>query len=501
MAGTSSAKGVARNAFYGVSTWLLPLGISFVATPIIVKALGHNGYGIYALVLGFIGYSFNLNTGRAVTKYVAEFSASGETGRIRGIVSTTLILNLVVGAAGAGIIALAAPWLVSRVFLIEDRSAPAAVLGFYAAAAIIFLTMQWQVFMSAVQGYQRYDLFSRLSNLSSIATIGGNLVLALLGYGLATLLAWNGAVLLLMTGLSFATARRLLPPGAITLRYETSAMRTVLRFSGGVIGYQIASNLVLLFERGWIVRQLGDEALTYYVVPMTLGIYLHGFVSSLMLVLFPLSSEIGADRERLLIMYRTATKLVLFVVAFSALALIIDSRLFLTLWIGPELAERSAPVLAVHAVTFAFAALLVVSWNMVEGLGHPSYNFGVYLICFAIAVTGMVLFTRDYGILGAALSRMAGFLVLTGSIAYVERWIFGKIQFGFWIRSMSLVAVALAASGAVLASAIRIFQPGWTLFVGSGLLAGAVYVLTAWLVGFIGEDEVAIGRRFLRRSE
>ena len=61
------------------STWFLPLGLSFFATPIIVKALGDEDYGIYALVLGFIGYSFNFGIGRAITKYIAEYRASGET--------------------------------------------------------------------------------------------------------------------------------------------------------------------------------------------------------------------------------------------------------------------------------------------------------------------------------------------------------------------------------------------------------------------------------------
>ena len=64
-----TSKSIVRNVIYGSLTWVLPVGLSFVATPIIVRSLGNNDYGLYALVLGFISYSFTFSLGRAVTKY------------------------------------------------------------------------------------------------------------------------------------------------------------------------------------------------------------------------------------------------------------------------------------------------------------------------------------------------------------------------------------------------------------------------------------------------
>src|SRR5829696_6511455 len=95
-----NSKSIVRNSIYGFSTWLLPLILSFVATPVIVRALGHEDYGIYALVLGFIAYSFNFNVGRAITKYVAEYSAVGEREKISEVISATLFINLTLGGFG-----------------------------------------------------------------------------------------------------------------------------------------------------------------------------------------------------------------------------------------------------------------------------------------------------------------------------------------------------------------------------------------------------------------
>ncbi len=67
-----TSKSIAKNVFYGFLTWILPLGLSFVSTPLIVRTLGKKDYGIYTLVLGFVGYSFTFSIGRAITKYISE---------------------------------------------------------------------------------------------------------------------------------------------------------------------------------------------------------------------------------------------------------------------------------------------------------------------------------------------------------------------------------------------------------------------------------------------
>ncbi|HEX8247252.1 MAG TPA: hypothetical protein VF599_03630, partial [Pyrinomonadaceae bacterium] len=67
----STTRSIAKNVFYGFTSWILPFILTFFATRLIVKSLGKHEYGIYSLVLGFIGYSFVFSIGRAITKYVA----------------------------------------------------------------------------------------------------------------------------------------------------------------------------------------------------------------------------------------------------------------------------------------------------------------------------------------------------------------------------------------------------------------------------------------------
>lgn len=496
---SQSGKSVIRNVFYGSLTWFLPLCLSFVATPIIVRSLGNIDYGIYALVLGFIGYSFTFSFGKAITKYVAEYKNTPESYKITDVISASLLLNCLIGLSGVAVICLLTPWLVRDVFRIETGSQEKTVYAMYIAAAVIFVSMLNTLFSSMLQGLHRFDIYSKIFTASGFVSIGGNLVLALMGYGLIALLLWNLVTLAVFAVIYAIIGKRLLPEFKFRFRFDRSTAKSVLSYNAGIVGYQIVANMLLLFERGWITQQLGSESLTYYVVPMTLGMYLHGFVSSLVQVIFPLASELNKDRERLIALYRKATKTISMIVVFVALSLIVNSRLFLHLWIGDNFVENSSELLIVHLITFGLAAILTVSWQMSEGLGFPHYNFGIISICLTIAVSLMFALTPNYGNFGVAVARLAGFGTIFMSIFVVERLFFMQIQTAFWLRIISCLGAASLVSGMTEYLITANLPQTWpTLFLSAGIGGGA-YILVLWLLKFVTEDEKLLVRSLLKR--
>jgi O-antigen/teichoic acid export membrane protein len=494
-----TSKSIAKNVFYGFLTWILPLCLSFVATPIIVRTLGNEDYGIYALVLGFIGYSFTFSIGRAITKYIAEYRANGESEKIRDVVSATFFINIIVGVFGVLLICLLANWLVRDVFKIAADAQEKTILAMYLASAIIFLTMLTQVFSAVLQGIQRFDVYSKIFNASSFALLSGNLILAYMGYGLLALLFWNLLIICIFCAVYAFIAKKLLPEFGISFRFGRESLKLVLHYSLGIIGYQILANLLLLFERGWITRHLGAESLTYYVVPMSLGMYIHGFISSLMLVIFPLASELKNDKPKLLRLYTKATKIVSLLVVFLGTTLIVENKFFLALWMGENFAANSSDLLILHTITFGLAAVLTVSWQMTEGLGFPNYNFAVFAICLVVSVVLMVILTDRFGNYGIAAARLAGFAAIFFSIFYVEKWFFNKIQIGFWLRLTGILAIAAFFVALVEMLIIHNLPLGWLTFVLSAASGGLVFCAALWLLDFITADEKILIRGILKR--
>lgn len=497
---TATGKSIAKNILYSSSTWILPLGLSFLATPVIVRSLGNEDYGIYALVLGFIAYSFNFNIGRALTKYIAEYRVRGEKEKIRDVISATFFVNITIGLIGLAIIWFSADSLVKNVFKIEPVSQTKTVYALYLSGFIIFFTMLSQVFSAILQGIQRYDVFSKIFNIYNFFLIGGNLLLALNGYKLNTLLGWNLLIAVPTSLVILISAKKLLPEFGIGLGFKRETLKLVLNYSWGVVAYQILANVLLLFERSWITRNLGAESLTFYVVPMMLAVYMHGFISSLMMVIFPLASELKDDREKLLRLYLKATKIVALLVVFFSLTLIVESKTFLTLWMNADFAENSSTLLILHTLTFGISAIGVISWYMMDGLGYPNYNCLVFVVCFIISISGMVWLTVEYGNIGIAAARLAGFATIFLSVFFVEKWFFKRVQLKFWLKLIGSLAISGIAAASVEKLLIQNLPVNWLVFIISVISGGLVYGSILWLLGFITDEEKQIFRGIIKKN-
>ena len=494
-----NSKSIARNVIHNFSSWILPLVLSFIATPYIVRLLGHEDYGIYSLAISFIAYSFNFNVGRAITKYVAEYRVRNESEKISEVISATLFINLSIGGFGLIAIVSLANVLASYVLKIPPESHDKTVQALYIAALTIFFLMLFQLFTAILQGVHRFDVTAKINNVNNILLISGNLALALAGFGLLALLLWNLLVTVYsMIAAAFA-AKRLLPEFTLNLKFRRETLIEVFKYSSGVIAYQLLANILLLFERSWITGRLGAESLTFYVVPMMLAIYIHGFFANLISVVFPLVSELKHEPEKLLRLYQKATKTVAFLAIFIGATLMVESRHFLTLWMGADFAEKSTSVLILLTLTFTFLAIKIVSWQLAEGLGYPNYNSYFYMLCFIISIFGMVWLINDYGNFGVAIARAVGFGVLFLSTFYVEKLFLGKIQVKFWLRLFGILAVSTALAVAVESYLSAKLGLSWVSLIVSGLSGGVVYCVTAWLMGFVSDDEIALVKGILKR--
>lgn len=492
-----TSKSVVRNVIYGSLTWILPLGLSFVATPIIVRSLGNNDYGIYALILGFISYSFTFNFGRAITKYVAEYRVSGKSEKIRDVISASFFLNIVIGLAGVLIMCLLANWLVRTVFQIAPEAQEKTVTAIYIASGIIFLWMLSQVFASVLQGIQRFDIYSKIFTANSFVLISGNLALAYSGFGLLALLSWNIVVLAIFFVVFAVAAKKLLPEFGINFSFGRSTLRLVVRYSSAIVAYQILANVLLLFERGWITYRLGSESLTYYVVPMSLGLYLHAFISSLVQVIFPLASELKNEPEKLRRLYTKATKFVSILVVFVMVSVAVQSKTFLYLWMGDQFAERSSTLLILHIICFGLLSILTIPWQMTEGLGFPQFNAVIAGICTAVSIILMIVLA-NYGNLGIASARLIGFGTVFFSVFVVEKRFFGKVQSQFWLSLLGGLAAA-AAAAAVIEYAASTFLPlGWPMFLLSVTLGGTAYCIVIWLFNFVTAEDKELIRGIIK---
>ncbi len=500
MQGTTSRKTeLITNTAFSLLSWFLPIIIGFVATPLIVRKLGNKDFGLYSIILGFITYSFTFGIGRVLTKYVAEYRAAGESQKIGDVVAATFWFSFAVVAIGIIVVALCAKFIVSDILSLPPDQAQLGETGLYLACAAIFITMLSQIFQFVLQGLHRFGSYLLLTNISGLLINSGNVTLAYLGYGVVTLLTWNLVALCLMAVAFGTQALRRLPEFRLRPVFKNGQWPSVLRYGLNIIVYQIFGNVLLTFERAWIVRKFGTDVATFYIIPMTLGTYLHGIVSSFTLVLFPLVNELMGDRDRLIVLYEKATKMTVALILFLSTSLMIGGKALLSVWISPSLSEIAYPVLVIHSLTFGLMAGMIIIWQLAEGFRLSAFNSLISFIWMAVAIPLMVVTASDWSIAGIAMSRLMGVAITLPMLFIIEKYCLGGSRWRFWFAILSKAGFASIITALFLTGYFYLITPRYLVVFAGFATGGLVYLATLISVRYFTADEREMAVNFIFR--
>ncbi len=478
-----------RNSIYGLLSWLLPIIPTMIATPIVVERLGKDQYGVLVVLISFISYFFTTAIGKVAAKYVAEYRSTGETEKISGMISATIILGVGITLLGSTLTLLFSKVIVVDILSIPPDLQDRALTGLYLACATILSIVVGQVFQLALQGLHRFDRYLMLANFTSISFSLGSIGIVLLGYGLVELLAWNLITWLIVTLLSYLAMVRILPEFRFTVSIPREVWRAVWAYSLSIMGYQLFGTMLLFFERGWIMRTFGATEMTFYAIPMTLALYLHLFTASLVLAMFPIVNELLTKPEKLRDLYQRSTKIVVMLMAFALVSIVVCGRSFLGVWLGEEYAAACYSLLIIHSVTFAMLALNTIGWQIAEGFRAASLNTYGTIFWMVVGIATMILFSGVWQVEGVAAGRMVGAIIFVPLIFYIEKRFLGGITWSFW--GSSLIRILAACVPAVIAELILIslFPSSWHGFLGAVLIGGTVYIAALFGLGFVDPSE------------
>ena len=493
-------RSLTANSLFSVIAWLFPILLGFISTPIVVHGLGSEQYGIFAIVLGFISYSFTFGVGKVVGKYLPEYQASAETGKVTQVVAATFWFSLAIGLVGSLALIFTAPIIVRDLLLVSSANHQVAVYSLYLAGGIGLVLMLSQVFQFVLQGLHRFDNFVALTNLNGLLLGVGNIALALAGFGVVALLMWNLGVVSFVGIMFFFRARHLLPSIRFVTEIPREMLVSVIRYGGSIILYQIFANVLFIFERSWVMRKFGPEALTYYFVPMLLALYMHGFIFSIAQAIFPVVNELLEDRSQVIRLYERANKIVAAVVFFVVTNFIVCGSLFLELWIGREVAAASYTLLIAHGLTFGVIALGILAFQLAEAFKFPALNVIMTGSWMAISIPLMIVAADIWRSEGVAWSRFVAALVTIPIVIYTERRFLGQVRWKFWLATGLRVAAAAGLMAAAETGVLMLISHSYAALFLAGTAGTIVFAAVLVLTGYIGRDEWNTLRRTLSRS-
>ena len=476
------------NVLWGWLAVGVNLLIGIVFSRYIVSKLGAERYGIWVLVFSILDYFwfFDLGLNTAVTNFCARDQATREPEKINEVINTAVFYFLLLGLGLCGLTT-----LLSRHIAGFFQVTPAYQQEFL--TLIVLTGISWglciilHMFVSALDGFQRFDLTSRVQVGMLILRSSGYALALALGYGLVQMCLVFVATQILGYALNFLNFRSVFTE----LRFSAALVRwtmfqQILHY--GLRSFFANCSTLLLNQSAPVLIGhflVNTSFVGFYALPSRLLQYALEAVTRIGLVTRSSSAEMEASGRRedvlKLGIYSNRYSFMLFLPL--VLALLVYGRELVRLWMGEEFAANSAPLLPILSLAMAVAAGQFNSSAILFGLNkHGGYAQG--LLVEAVAnVVGMIVVIPRFGILGAAWVSASLMVLIRG--LYTPWLVCQTLDFGFlaYMRQVYLRPALTALPILALGYGAKLKWLGgntWPeLIVGSGAI-GLLYMGVAF---------------------
>jgi O-antigen/teichoic acid export membrane protein len=363
------------------------------------------------------------------------------------------------------------------------------------ATLILITTISWglcvmlHMFVSALDGFQRFDLTSRISvAMLTLRSVGYFLVLQT-GHGLVAMAVIFVGSQILGYVLNFLNFRRVFPQLRISSSYVRLAMfRDIFRY--GIKSFVANGSTLVLNQSGtvMIAHYLSDAAVGFYLLPSRLLQNAVDAVSRIAIVTRSSAAELTASGKRdaalALGIYSNRYSLTLFMPLVVFLG--VYGRALILRWVGVQMADHSAPLLPIFLVSNALVlAAQFNSSSLLYGLGaHGGYARGM-IVEAVLYVAALVWVIPRYGILGVACTSAVLMIAVRG--IYTPWLVSRALDSSFLLYMRGIYVRPLLASVPVWILAWFLQRNGlpgttWPQLTLAGCICGAAYCAVAFFV-------------------
>lgn len=475
---------LARNMIWNLVGQGVPVIAAFFAIPLLVNGLGIARFGILTLVWASIGYFslFDLGLGRALTKLVAEKLGQGREHETLTLIWTSLLIMTLLGAAGAALVAVLAPWLVRSALNIPEALRLETVYAFTLLAVSLPLVTSTSGLRGILEAQQRFGPLNVIRTAMGLFTFLGPVlvlpfsrsnvpIVAVLLMG--RLITWLVHLLLCL---------QVMPALRRRIALQRSAVGSLLRFGSWMTVTNVVGPLLSYLDRFLIGALLSVGAVTYYVTPYELVTKLVLIPAAISGVLFPaFATSFAQNRSHMRLIFSLSMKGVIAVLAPLILAIVLLAREGLTLWLGAEFAQNSTYVLQWLAIGAFVTSLSQIPFALVLGAGRPDFTAKLHLIQLPLYLLANWWLIRAYGIGGAAIAG-------TVRAAVDTVFLFGMTQRVLLDSAPLMRRLGWVVGGVVLAMVCAILPAGIGVRASFLALALIAFGPIAWYIILIAEE-------------
>lgn len=385
---------------------------AFLLRMFLARSLGVAEYGLFYAVFAFVSL-FTIFRGlglrSALVKYIPEFEVRKQLGGIKSSITFTLLFE-------AGFI-----FPVSIVLFIFSDQIALAVFGTAGASLVIKILSIWlftgfflHLFKATFRGFQNMPAYASMGFFEILFIfLSAILLVGVFGLGVKGVASAYLLASLIVAVLGFFLFWRGYPQ---VLKEKVRITKPLIKklfvfalpvFIGGFGGLIIGHTDTLLIT---VFRSLPEVG--YYQTAQPAARILWYLVTPLVIVLFPMISELWVRRERKLLgnALHSLTKFSFILIIPAALVFIAFPDIVINLLFGSGYLAGATvlQILAGAAIVYMLYAILV---STMSGIGKPIINTKVVTLMAGLNLAGNLLLIPIYGIEGAAIATLSAYML------------------------------------------------------------------------------------------
>jgi O-antigen/teichoic acid export membrane protein len=381
----------------------------FVVTPILIRNLGMDNFGLWILLGSVAGYIslVEAGIGTATVKRVAECRATGDQKRLEEVLGSAFALYIVISflvLIVTGILFLN----VAPLFNLPANKIDMARLCLLALGANQAIGFLFAVQSAILFGSGRYDLMTGLGVVVTTASSVAQAVLVISGYGIAAL----AGTLLTSTLVTGYVSRRIihkyLPGTSVHLRAARAGMaRELVRFGSRNSVIAVCSAVAFYADTLIIGLFLPIANVAHYAVASKLTNLVRTVATKPIDVLMPVYAHSHAlkDTDRQFRLFTDSVNLSLVIALPFVIVLSVFGDRIIHAWAGAG-HYASYPILVVLAVMLALQLQGHANFAILTATEKNEFLIKITVCSAVVNVVLSVILTRAFGAIGPALGSL-----------------------------------------------------------------------------------------------
>jgi O-antigen/teichoic acid export membrane protein len=464
------------------SGWIALL--TLVATPIQIRLLGMEAYGLIGLitVLQIVFGTLDFGLSASVTQTIASDRSdkrSASAPLTNSVASLYALMALVIGV----LLWLTAGWIAVRWLQPDDLDRQTVLNGVRAIG--IYVAFRWPIafYTGVLTGIQRMDVLNALKSGAATLRIVVGLLIIAVWPSVDLFLGWF-AVSAVLELIAFGLAtHRLAPELRPALRFSMEALGSIWKFSLTMAAIALLSMLITQLDRILVSKMLSLEAFGYYSLAYTAGIAISLLQLAINSATLPSFAEAAShSKKELAVRYAKVSELTSFAVALPCFLLIFFASDILRLWVSDQAATNAGLLLALLSAGFLINAVVSNAYLAAVATRKAAIPAVVNAVGLLLYAPMLFLLIDAFGAAGAAMgwAILNGYYIVT-LVPAVHRKVLAE-PIGPWLlRGLFVpIVVAAVAAGLMKAAAVSLDRPVATwiaILLSVPLYAGLAYVL------------------------